>query len=143
MKPKPKTRPKRGRPLSGKKAFLVRMPPSAYEVIHHIAHGNGLHMGDWLALLHALDYRPAGIGDNDSILALQYERKRFVILATEASRLLEMLFECADSDPQIIDDVSVPRAMSALEANRKKLMAFLKRECPERYQHPCFVDAQR
>lgn len=129
-----KTRRRPGRPPSGKKQFLVRMPPSLHETIRQIAQDNGLRVGDWLTRLHVLDDGSVSTCDDEKE-SLNRVRKQFLVVAAEASRLLEMLFECADSDPKIIDDASVSRAMSALGAKRKKLIAFLNRERPDRNRH--------
>jgi len=111
------------------------MPPNVYEAIQHIATNSGLLVGDWLASLHVLDYRSAGSTDDDEDAkeGFRRERKRFLVLAAETSRLLEMLFESVDSDPRVVDDDAVTRALSKLDKNRKKLIRFLRRECPDRY----------
>lgn len=132
-----KTRRRRGRPASGKKGFMVRMPPDAHEAIKQIAERNGLAVGDWLAQLHLFDYSPRGTPESISsisISGLEGERHRLVLLAAETSRLFEMLFEVVDVDHRIADDETVVRALSTLEAKRKRLLALLKRECPGSYR---------
>jgi hypothetical protein len=130
-----RTRNRRGRPVSGKKGFMVRMPSDAFEAMKHIAEDNALSVGDWLALLHVPEYRPRGTADNDQMPGLLGDRQRLDLLLSETSRLFEMLFEAVDCDPRTADDDSVARALSTLEAKRKRLMSFLKRECPERYRN--------
>ena len=124
----------RGRPKSGKMGFMVRMPPDAHEALKRIAQNNGLSVGDWLASLHGVETRSSDNVRNGDELDIEWERRKFVAVASELRRLLEMLVESVDLEPRIADDNAAIGAMAAFERERRKLKKMLDRELPGRFQ---------
>jgi len=128
---KNKTR-KRGRPPSGNKTYNIRMPPAAHAALLKVAWEDGFdHLGDWLAQLPGM-----AVGAEDYVeparrLGARLARKRFIIMAGKAKRLVDELYDLVDFDTTVGCDEAVAVAHTKLLEAVGKVSRFMKLVTPK------------
>ena len=117
---------KRGRPLSGKKAFCIRLTPKARTKLCRMANEHNLELSAWLESLAAVNM-PLSI-DLEGEYDAEEAGRRFEFLLREAHRLVAELNEMFDLNPSLAKTDSVKPSLQEFYKVAKGLCDFMASE---------------
>jgi hypothetical protein len=120
-----KPKRKRGRPLSGKTAYCIRMSPRSYAVLLRSAQERGLPLGGWLEemALTRRHYDPEAPEESNFGDLV----RRFKATVAESTELTNDLYELFDEEPKLANGETNASLQRLVEAHAR-LIEFMEWE---------------